>query len=192
MHMSSSFFTILYFAGFIIASVIRGVYTKRYRQSRQVLDRTDRILTLLPVFGMLIFPLVYALTDWLEFADYLLPAWAGWAGVLVYGAGLWVLWRSHADLGRLWSLNVELQDDHYLVTEGIFSRIRHPMYAAHLLWGLAQPLLLWNWAAGFSTLLFSLPLYVYRIPREESMMLDAFGDEYRTYMRHTGRFFPKI
>jgi protein-S-isoprenylcysteine O-methyltransferase Ste14 len=37
-----------------------------------------------------------------------------------------------------------------------------------------------------------LVLYAQRIPREESMMLDTFGDEYRRYMKTTGRLLPKI
>jgi protein-S-isoprenylcysteine O-methyltransferase Ste14 len=32
---------------------------------------------------------------------------------------------------------------------------------------------------------------VVRVPKEEQMMLEAFGDEYMVYMQRTGRFFPK-
>jgi protein-S-isoprenylcysteine O-methyltransferase Ste14 len=38
----------------------------------------------------------------------------------------------------------------------------------------------------------SLALLLWRIPREEQMMLEAFGDEYKTYMEYTGRFLPKL
>lgn len=190
--MDSNILTILYFVGVLAASVIRGAFARRFKQGRHIQDRLDRVLTALPAFGMLIFPLVYAFTSWLDFADYRLPLWAGGVGVLIFSLGIWLLWRSHADLGRQWSVNVELQEQHRLVTEGVFRRIRHPMYAAHLLWGLAQPLLLWNWLAGFSMLVFSLPLYIYRIPREEKMMTDKFGDEYQEYMQSAGRFFPKV
>jgi protein-S-isoprenylcysteine O-methyltransferase Ste14 len=190
--MYSNIFTVLYFACVIAASFIRGVFARQFKQERHIPDRLDRLLTVLPVFGMLIFPLIYTFTSWLDFADYRLPLWAGGMGMLIFSLGLWLLWRSHADLGRQWSVNVEMQEQHKLVTGGVFSRIRHPMYAAHLLWGLAQPLLLWNWIAGLSMLVFSLPLYIYRIPREEKMMTDAFGGEYQEYMQDTGRFFPKI
>jgi protein-S-isoprenylcysteine O-methyltransferase Ste14 len=66
------------------------------------------------------------------------------------------------------------------------------MYAAHILWGIAQPLLLWNWIAGLSMLVTIFPLYFYRVPKEEMMMVDEFGDEYRLYKDHTGRVFPKL
>jgi protein-S-isoprenylcysteine O-methyltransferase Ste14 len=65
------------------------------------------------------------------------------------------------------------------------------MYAAHLLWALAQPLLLHNWIAGFSFLVVIIPHFLLRIGDEEKMMLDNFGDEYSEYMKKTGRFLPK-
>jgi protein-S-isoprenylcysteine O-methyltransferase Ste14 len=185
-------FIILYFLFFILASVIRVVYSRRFEQPRSTPDRTDRSLSALPIFGMLILPLIYGLTSWLDFANYTLPAWTGWIGAALFGLADWLLWRSHADLGRQWSINVELQHEHRLVTTGVYHRIRHPMYSAHLVWGLAQPLLLWNWLAGFSMLAFSLPLYLYRVGREEKMMETKFGEEYEEYRKRTGMFIPKV
>jgi protein-S-isoprenylcysteine O-methyltransferase Ste14 len=58
------------------------------------------------------------------------------------------------------------------------------------LWGVAQTLLLQNRVAGFSSLVLFLPLYLLRVPREERMMVEEFGDEYRAYMDRTGRILP--
>jgi protein-S-isoprenylcysteine O-methyltransferase Ste14 len=142
--------------------------------------------------GLIFLPLVYLLTPWLDFADYRLPAWAGWAGAAVFAAALWLLWRSHADLGRHWSATLQVQQEHSLVTQGVYRSIRHPMYAAHWLWAVAQALLLQNWIAGPSMLVTFLPSYLVRVPREEQMMLDHFGQEYRQYMQRTGRVVPRV
>ena len=190
--MSDIFFTILFFLFVFAASIIRVVYSKQFKQNREFTDKLDKFLTILPVFGMFIFPLIYTLTSWLDFANYQLPAWVGWIGAAIFALSLWVLWRSHADLGRPWSVKAEIQEEHKLVTNGIFKYIRHPMYAAHILWGIAQPLLLWNWIAGLSMLVTLLPLFFYRVPKEEKMMVDKFGDEYQRYMDRTGRVFPKL
>ncbi len=53
-------------------------------------------------------------------------------------------------------------------------------------------LLLQNWVAGWAGLALFAPLYVLRVPREERMMLDRFGEEYRAYMDRTGRVVPRI
>jgi protein-S-isoprenylcysteine O-methyltransferase Ste14 len=48
-----------------------------------------------------------------------------------------------------------------------------------------------NWLIGLLGLGYSL-LIVERAGREERMMTDRFGDEYRTYMRRTGQFLPRL
>ena len=141
---------------------------------------------------MQLLPLIYLVTPWLAFADYRLPDWAGWGGAVGFAVAVWLLWRSHADLGRGWTMTPELREEHALVTDGVYRTMRHPMYSAHFLWALIQPLLLQNWLAGFGFLVSQALLYVYRVPREEQMMLDAFGEAYRSYMGRTGRIIPRF
>ena len=103
---------------------------------------------------------------------------------------LWLLWRAHADLGRNWSPRLQITEEHRLVTQGVYAHIRHPIYAAVWLTGLAQLLMLANWIAGPACLILYLPGYLVRVPREEGMMRDHFGDEYRAYAERTGAIFP--
>jgi protein-S-isoprenylcysteine O-methyltransferase Ste14 len=35
-------------------------------------------------------------------------------------------------------------------------------------------------------------MYVLRVPREEQMMLEQFGEAYRMYMNQTGRVIPRL
>jgi protein-S-isoprenylcysteine O-methyltransferase Ste14 len=140
---------------------------------------------------MIIIPLLYVATPWLGFADYHLPAWTGLLGAAVLAGSLWLFWRSHVELGDNWYLSLRVREGHSLVTEGVFRHIRHPMYASQWLWGLAQALLLQNWIAGLSGLAGLLPMYLFRVPREEQMMLDHFGDAYTRYMNRTGRIIPR-
>jgi protein-S-isoprenylcysteine O-methyltransferase Ste14 len=66
------------------------------------------------------------------------------------------------------------------------------MYTAFWLWALAQALLLPNWIAGFAGIIGFGTLYFGRIAREEQMMLDSFGDEYRAYMQRTYCIIPYV
>jgi protein-S-isoprenylcysteine O-methyltransferase Ste14 len=137
-------------------------------------------------------PIVYAATSWLDFANYTLPAWAGWLGVLLLIGAILVFWRAHADLGVYWSPSLAIREKHELVTRGIYSVIRHPMYASQWLWVIAQPLLLQNWIAGFLNLLVFTAFYFLRVKAEEQLMLDSFGTQYQEYMKITGRILPKL
>jgi protein-S-isoprenylcysteine O-methyltransferase Ste14 len=52
--------------------------------------------------------------------------------------------------------------------------------------------MLLNWLAGWGGVVAFLLLYLGRVPQEEQMMLDHFGDAYRAYSARTGRIFPRI
>jgi protein-S-isoprenylcysteine O-methyltransferase Ste14 len=188
-------FEIIFIVGFILGSVIRARYTrpcKRNTISAEHKTPLDTVLVFLASTGLGILPLLYLLTRWLDFADYHLPTWAGWLGAAVFAVALWLLWRSHVDLGLNWSAALEIREEHSLVTHGVYRRIRHPMYAAHWLWAVAQVLLLRNWIAGPALFVLFLPLYFLRVPHEEQMMLGQFGEEYRQYMNRAGRVIPRI
>lgn len=190
----SAIFRTIYLVGFVSMFVIRLRYRMRGRDTRATVTRAGSLelfLLVLAFVGMAAVPLVYVFSDALDFADYQLPIWTGWAGASVFLAALWLLWRSHSDLGRNWSQTLQLREGHELVTTGVYGRIRHPMYAAFWLWGVAQPLLLRNWIAGFSHLAAFATLYFLRVGREELLMLDHFGAEYEAYMRRTGRVLPR-
>lgn len=145
--------------------------------------------------GMQVIPLIYVFSSWLDFADYDLSLGLslvlGYSGCVFFAGAIWLLWRSHVDLGRNFSPDLKIRKDHALVTGGIFRTLRHPMYSAHWLWALAQAMLLQNWMAGLGMLVTFWPLYSYRVSREEHMMCDHFGEEYRDYIGRTGRLFPR-
>lgn len=185
---------ILFLAGFVAYCAIRGVYQKRAKGAEKIDRRRDRMETILlfVVFvGNILLPVIYILTPWLRFADYRLPRWEPWIGVGVMALALWLFWRSHADLGRNWSITLEIRKEHELITHGVYRFMRHPMYASIFLFGLAQGLMLSNWLAGWAAVVTFTPMYFIRTPREERMMVEHFGESYRRYMTEAGRLWPR-
>ncbi len=193
--MGSRSSNIVFLVGFIVYVTIRGVFERRARIKEKMVRRLDAVEKTLLIFvgvGSLLLPVLYLFTPLLAFADYRLPVFAPWLGTALMIAALWLFYRSHADLGKNWSVTLELHKGHQLIRRGIYRSIRHPMYMSILLWGLSQGLLLRNWLAGWSALATFSVLYVVRTPREERMMIEFFGEEYLNYMRQTGRIFPRI
>jgi protein-S-isoprenylcysteine O-methyltransferase Ste14 len=141
---------------------------------------------------MLVLPLTYVLTGQPRFANYTFMPALAWLGAAVFALALWLFHRTHQDLGRNWSVTLELREQHKLITTGIYSRLRHPMYTAFWLWALAQALLLPNWIAGPAGLVGFGTLFFFRIGREERMMTEMFGDEYRRYVERTDRIIPGV
>lgn len=186
---------LVFLVGFILYVTIRGVFEQRTKHNVKLIRRRDaRELILLGVLGVgtMFLPLLYLFTPWLGFADYRLPTWAPWCGSVVMVAALWLFWKSHADLGENWSISLEIRQGHQLVRDGVYRSIRHPMYAAIWLFSLAQGLLLHNWLAGWSAVVLFTLVYCARTPREEQMMCEFFGQDYRDYMQQTGRLLPRV
>jgi protein-S-isoprenylcysteine O-methyltransferase Ste14 len=195
MNLLTSPWTILFFVGFIVYLGIRSRYARRTKYIQSVhrqIDSIEKFLLLLVIPTSMIFPLLYLFTPWLRFADYHLPPIVNWCGAVLMVFTLWLFWRSHADLGDNWSVSLEVRKDHRLITHGVYRWIRHPMYSAIFLWTIVQGLLLPNWLAGWSSFATFAVMYIVRVPREERMMCETFGQEYRDYMSRTGRLFPRI
>lgn len=172
---------------------IRGVFARRMRRAKAVsrADLRDRLLILLVGLGQIVLPCIVATQPVLGLAARAQPLACTVLGVAVMLAGLWLFWRSHADLGDSWSVTLELNAQHRLVTEGLYRFVRHPMYASFLVLGLGQALLVANWIAGLSGLAATALLMAVRLPREEAMMIERFGDQYREYRRRVGAVLPR-
>jgi protein-S-isoprenylcysteine O-methyltransferase Ste14 len=192
--MFNSLFKIIYFIQMLVITGVRSKGTAKYRRETTKESRSstlDSILLGLNGIAMII-PLFYVFSTWLDFADYSLPTWLSWIGVVLFALAAVLLHLTHQAMGRSWTPTLGLREDHKLITDGIFKYIRHPMYAAHLLWAIAQPLILTNWIAGFCFLVPQIAQYLLRVGSEEEMMLEYFEDQYRDYMKNTGRLLPRI
>jgi protein-S-isoprenylcysteine O-methyltransferase Ste14 len=128
----------------------------------------------------------------LAWAAFPLPSWLRWIGAGVTAAALlllaWVQWS----LGKNFNTTLHLREGHTLVVSGPYRWVRHPMYTALFLLGVGFLLLTANAFVGVP-LLVALPVIVIqRIGKEETMMVEQFGNEYRSYMQRTGRFLPRL
>ena len=185
---------VVFCVGFVLYVRIRHVFIQRTKGEKKVIRRIDALekwLLFAVTSSTLLLPVLYLFTPLLSFADYRLPAWVPWVGVVTMVGSLWLFWRSHVDLGNNWSVSLEIRDGHALVTRGVYQFIRHPMYASIWLWAVAQGMMLSNWLAGWAVVPAFGAMYLLRTPREEKMMCEEFGDPYRAYMLRTGRLLPR-
>jgi protein-S-isoprenylcysteine O-methyltransferase Ste14 len=130
--------------------------------------------------------------EWMKWSALNFPAGLRWSGI-----GLMVLaltswgWIHHL-LGTNFSPTLVVREHHQLITHGLYRWIRHPMYSAFFLFELGICLLTANWFIGLTGTLLILLIVVLRVPEEEAMMIETFGDQYREYMKHTGRLIPRF
>lgn len=107
-----------------------------------------------------------------------LPAWVRWSGALIVVAALALLIWVHQTLSMSFSGTLEIREQHKLVTTGPYYWMRHPMYTAIFLWAVGASLITSNWFNFLFPLAFAL-FFILRVPNEEKMMMETFGDGYR-------------
>jgi protein-S-isoprenylcysteine O-methyltransferase Ste14 len=110
-------------------------------------------------------------------------AWTPWriAGVAIAAPALLLLIVARLQLGRAFSIQAKAST---LVTAGLYSRIRNPIYVFGALIALGiiaftgQPWFLLPLAALIA-------MQVYRSRKESQVLEEKFGDAYREYKRQT-------
>jgi protein-S-isoprenylcysteine O-methyltransferase Ste14 len=120
-----------------------------------------------------------------------IPQTLRWCAVLVAVAGLALLGWADRCLGQNLSVVLQIRDQHTLVTNGPYHWVRHPIYSATLLYAAALAVVTANYVLAVAIVVPMVLLVALRLGREEQMMIDEFGDAYRTYMQNTGRLLPK-
>ena len=114
-----------------------------------------------------------------------------WLGIVLAIPPIFFLVWVHRHLDTQWSIALELREEHKLITSGPYKRIRHPMYLGIFVYTIGL-MLISSDLLVFIFFAFSIWVNYIRIPDEEQMMIDEFGDEYREYMKHTGKLLPRI
>ncbi|APO66227.1 phospholipid methyltransferase protein [Rhizobium gallicum] len=184
---------ILWVLGVVAWYVIRYPFERRAKRVRVVSHRRSPIETIglaSALLGLAVVPGFYVATGMPQAADYPARGWAVAVGAVLFAAAMWVFRRTHKELGRNWSITLEIRDQHQLISSGPYAFVRHPMYTSFLLMGLGQAFLLSNWVVGLAGLIGFAILFFLRVDKEERMMLEIFGAQYRAYMDRTKRIIP--
>ena len=106
---------------------------------------------------------------------------ARWVGLLLSLLGLAGVVLARYTLGQSFSIAPKATA---LVTHGIYSRIRNPIYVAGTM-AVAGVLLMLVRPEGMALLLVLIPVQIFRARREAAVLEAKFGDAYREYRKHT-------
>ncbi len=185
---------VILFTGIGISSYYRRKADKETGEkiSRKV-DGTA-LMTILKIGGLLLWfsPLVYLINPkWMAWSKIGLPDGVRWLGVgigVLCVAGIYWLFSS---IGSGITLTSATRKEHKLVTSGPYRWIRHPLYTIGASLFISFGMMADNWfiaALGILTFI----LMAIRTPKEEANLIAKFGDEYRAYIKITGRFLPYL
>ena len=167
---------------------------ERVMPDREAIQREGKVTFAARVvlfFLLIAFLMLYIFNvSWMEVLSVPFPGWLRWLGFFLGLASLAFWIWAQAALGKEWSPQLQLREEHHLASTGPYARVRHPIYTAMFGYGTSLALVTANWVfIGLAVLVIA--GLIARVPREEQMMIEEFGEEYKAFMLRTGRFFPR-
>ena len=196
--MNEDIFRILAGAILITGMGISVYYRRKAdKDSGEIIPRKadgSAMMTLIKVGGLILWlsPLVYLISpNWMAWSRIGLPGSVRWIGValgILCVIGIYWLFSS---IGSGITPTSATRERHVLVTSGPYRWVRHPLYTVGSSMFISFGMMADNWfIAGMGVLAF-IGMAI-RTPKEEANLIEKFGDEYREYMKRTGRFLPKF
>lgn len=186
---------IIWFIGLVTWLAIRyrpNRISRKNKISTSARNPVETFSMMVSFTGLGIIPLIWISSGEISSLDHQTSWLMVIIGTLLFTWSLYLFRSTHKALGAMWSVSLDLRENHKLVTSGIYEKVRHPMYSAFWLWAVAQPFLLSNWIAGFSGIIGFGTLYFLRVGKEEAMMEKEFGEDYRNYCARTKKIIPHI
>jgi protein-S-isoprenylcysteine O-methyltransferase Ste14 len=199
---SELLFRLLLIVNWVIFGGVRIYYRRKHPISKSNGDKPEPakqrttgiavILLSIGILGMLISVILFLVIPfsipWFQLS---FPALIRWVGVILgFSIVPFLVWI-HRTLGRSYSAALQIRDKHILVRSGPYSRVRHPMYTVFIFFIISMVLIAANLLVSFFGI-FVILMFLPVSKIEEQMMIDEFGEEYRSYMKQTGRFFPRL
>jgi protein-S-isoprenylcysteine O-methyltransferase Ste14 len=167
------------------------IFRENTADIRRYIDHEKQaILMRLSGGAMLLAYLYVFLPDTSNFG-FTLPVILRWAGAVLMLTGDLIFLVARLEMGRFWSAEMTIQADHRLIETGIFRFIRHPMYSGFLIFGLGLIFLSANLFGCFYLPVVAVLIFN-RLPQEEQMMQEQFGEVYTQYKSRTHALIPGI
>jgi protein-S-isoprenylcysteine O-methyltransferase Ste14 len=177
-------------------NLIRIYYMKRYgklhKKVKEIAPVREKRLTQMMFVAMAVPGILWLFTTWLSFGQFALPDGVRVAGFVIGVYSMWWFYRIHKTLGDNWSPVLEIRREHTLIVSGPYRWVRHPMYSDMILWLVSFVLITANWFYALTFCIGLAILFTIRIPDEEKLMTERFGEPYRNYMTRTKRLIPFI
>jgi protein-S-isoprenylcysteine O-methyltransferase Ste14 len=198
-----AFFVILFSFLYVITAYTQKAKARKETSATRVQLHNEHevplLLNIRQVFGISFYLGILAWTfapKYMEWSSLALPVWARWAGLglglLSIAINAWSHKTLSQKLGEDFDPVLRLLKVPAIVKDGPYAIMRHPIYLAFLMMQISVLLLTSNWLIGFSGIAIIVAVIAIRIPEEEKILIEQFGDEYRTYMNRTGSLLPKF
>ena len=176
--------------GFLLVSIVLIVLAALFLVEHQASPTRLRDRTVLAIFLSMVIPLISMLVEHVfrnpELNLFTVP------GIIVFIAGAAVRFFARRTLGQFFTYEVAVHKQHQLVTSGMYTYVRHPLYTGILLLWFGAAITLQSSTGFLLVMVMLVPALWSRMNIEEAFLIKTFGKKYQTYMRTTKRLIPFV
>jgi protein-S-isoprenylcysteine O-methyltransferase Ste14 len=159
-------------------------------EGKKTVERQRIAVLLLQLFSLVII-IVAPYTDRRSIATLSELEFLRYPGLVLFALGFIAVNWAEATLGKQFSIQVTIQEDHQLVTQGLYRFVRHPRYLGIISFNLGIALIYRSWLALIFVVALALVL-LWRIQDEETLMQQEFGADWEAYSKKSWRLIPYI
>lgn len=185
---------LILFTGIAISSYFRRKADKETGERISRKADGSAMMTVIRIGGLILWlsPFVYLLNPaWMSWSKVGLPEAVRWLGVGTGALCVIGIYWLFSGIGNGITPTSATRKEHKLVTNGIYRWVRHPLYTIGSSLFISFGMMADNWFIAALGILAFIAMAI-RTPKEEANLIEKFGDEYREYMKRTGRFLPRL
>ena len=180
-------YIIIYFLTLFLDTMLRPIAHKDEK-----FDKYSLIILIL--FILAPFMLILSYIENMFFIATYVSIWnsinISYIGIIIYIIAVITLLTSRINLGRFATGDLVIEDNHKLITSGIYKYIRHPIYLGTLLGVLGFGLVYRALFVPILCFIMYFLVFRQRMIYEEKILENEFGGEYTAYKKGTKKLIP--
>ncbi len=183
---------VVFWVAFIVGITVPLIYFSRWsrKNAASTKAKPGKDVSTLTNFAVLPAAVIAILLGYARVGP--LPHWLFYPGLTLWLLGLALTVWAYSTLGRFFSLDVQIQNEHRVIDTGPYRLLRHPGYAGVMFGLVGLGLALQSWASVLVLLLTAIAAFAYRMQTEEKFLVAELGDAYLNYMARTKRLVPYV
>jgi protein-S-isoprenylcysteine O-methyltransferase Ste14 len=172
---------------FLIYWRIKAVDTKGTQRIEPALAGILRLLAV--IVAIILLATTWIPLRWLYRPLWRVGFWPFWIGAAITVGGLLFAVWAREYLGRNWSSQVSIKQDHELIISGPYAVVRHPIYTGILV-GLLGDAIALSQVRGCVVFVLFFFVFWSKLRKEEQWMRSQFGETYAMYVHRTAALVP--
>lgn len=181
-------FTIIYIIWFLSETLLNRLLHSK-STDKQNADKNSLLIIWITVVAAIILAMYISINYYFPIYPNVTIQYIG-LGIIVLGIILRI--AAVLSLGKFFTVDVTIREDHQLKKDGMYKYLRHPSYFASLLSFIGFGISINSWPGLLLIVVAVMTVFIFRIKIEEKILIGQFGREYMDYMKSTKGIIPFV